>query len=80
MCRRIVGPVAKEKIDFLEPSPIGIGFTEPPLIAHIQAVDLDDDGAAFIRRLDVDQEGDLVDGWPGGFFDERLTEVLGGRS
>jgi len=43
-------------------------------------VDLDDDGAAFIRRLDVDQEGDLVDGWPGGFFDERLTEVLGGRS
>ncbi len=33
-----------------------------------------------MRRLDVDAEGDLVDGWPGGFFDERLAEVLGGRS
>ncbi|MCU0262323.1 MAG: AAA family ATPase [Candidatus Nanopelagicales bacterium] len=42
-------------------------------------VDLDDAGAAFVRRLEVDAEGDLVDGWPGGFFDERLAEVLGGR-
>ena len=33
-----------------------------------------------MRRLEVDAEGDLVDGWPGGFFDERLAEVLGGRS
>jgi hypothetical protein len=41
-------------------------------------VDLDDDGAAFVRRLAVDDEGDLVDGWPGGFFDERLAEVLPG--
>ena len=43
-------------------------------------VDLDDEGAAFVRRLEVDAEGDLVDGWPGGFFDERLAEVLGGRT
>ncbi len=42
-------------------------------------VDLDDQGGAFVRRLDVDDEGDLVDGWPGGFFDERLADVLGGR-
>ncbi len=40
-------------------------------------VDLDDDGAAFVRHLEVDREGDLVDGWPGGFFDDRLAEVLG---
>jgi hypothetical protein len=33
-----------ERIDFLVPSPIGKGFVEPPLIAHIQAVDLDEDG------------------------------------
>ncbi|GAB1451505.1 hypothetical protein MASR2M47_15610 [Draconibacterium sp.] len=33
-----------EKINFLNPAPIGNGFSEPPLIAHIQAVDLDDDG------------------------------------
>jgi hypothetical protein len=41
-------------------------------------VDLDDRGAAFVRRLAVDDDGDLVDGWPGGFFDERLAEVLPG--
>lgn len=43
-------------------------------------VDLHDDGAAFIRRLDVDTSGELVDGWPGNFFDERLDEVLPGLS
>lgn len=41
-------------------------------------VDLDENGAAFVRRLDVDDDGELVDGWPGGFFDERLAEVLPG--
>jgi hypothetical protein len=41
-------------------------------------VDLDDAGAAFVRRLEVDESGELVDGWPGGFFDERLAEVLPG--
>lgn len=41
-------------------------------------VDLHDDGAAFIRRLPVSEQGELVDGWPGGFFDERLLEVLPG--
>lgn len=42
-------------------------------------IDLDDEGTAFVRRLGVDADGDLEDGWPGGFFDERLAEVLGGR-
>jgi hypothetical protein len=28
--------------------------------------------------LEVDREGELVHGWPGGFFDDRLAEVLGG--
>ncbi len=41
-------------------------------------LDLDDEGAAFVRRLEVDSDGELVDGWPGGFFDDRLREVLGG--
>ncbi len=43
-------------------------------------VELDDQGAAFVRRLEVDAEGDLVDGWPGSFFDERLDDVLDGRA
>jgi hypothetical protein len=54
------------------------GALDPADLA-ILYVDLDDAGAAFVRRLEVDAEGDLIDGWPGGFFDERLAEVLGGR-
>jgi hypothetical protein len=55
------------------------GVLDPADLA-ILYVDLDDEGAAFVRRLEVDSAGDLVDGWPGGFFDERLAEVLGGLS
>lgn len=36
--------ITGEKIDFLDQLPIGNGFTEPPLIAHIQTNDLDNDG------------------------------------
>lgn len=50
----------------------------PPDALAILYVDLHDDGAAFVRRLEVDAQGELVDGWPGGFFDERLAEVLPG--
>ncbi len=50
-----------------------------PADVAILYVDLDDEGRAFVRRLEVDADGDLVDGWPGGFFDERLAEVLGSR-
>ena len=39
-------------------------------------VDLHEDGAAHVRRLRVDGDGELVDGWPGSFFDERLDDVL----
>ncbi len=49
-----------------------------PADLAILYVDLDDTGAAFVRRLEVDAYGDLVDGWPGGFFDDRLSEVLPG--
>lgn len=53
------------------------GALDPQDLAVLY-VDLHDDGAAFVRRLEVDREGDLVDGWPGGFFDDRLDEVLSG--
>lgn len=46
---------------------------------NILYVDLLADGAAHVRRLEVDADGELVDGWPGGFFDERLEEVIGTR-
>ncbi len=39
-------------------------------------VDLHDDGDARVRRLRVDADGELLDGWPGSFFDERLDDVV----
>jgi hypothetical protein len=67
------GTLQGEKIDFLERSQIGDAFEEPPLIAHIQAVDLDGDGL-----LDVvlcDDRGNFVS-WirqdPAGTFTERV--------
>ncbi len=53
--------------------------TLDPKDLSILYVDLLADGAAYVRHLEVDASGDLVDGWPGGFFDERLEEVLGQR-
>ena len=65
--------VAGIKIDFLDPMPIGQKFDEPPLISHIQAVDLDDD-----KLLDVvlsDCRGNFVS-WirqnPAGTYTETI--------
>ncbi len=52
------------------------GVLHPDDLA-ILYVDVLADGDAYVRRLDVDSSGELVEGWPGGFFDERLEEVLG---
>ena len=49
-----------------------------PQDVAILYVDMHEDGGAFVRRLEVDRHGELVDGWPGSFFDERLAEVLPG--
>ena len=38
-------------------------------------VDRDTDGAKAIP-LRIDDEGDFIDDWPGGFFPERTTELL----
>ncbi|MEI8082807.1 MAG: DUF3696 domain-containing protein [Actinomycetes bacterium] len=54
------------------------GVIDPQDVA-ILYVDQLADGAAHVRQLDVDSSGELVEGWPGGFFDERLEEVLGRR-
>ena len=63
-----------EKIDFLDRTQIGNEFTEPPQIAHIQAVDLDND-----QLLDVivcDDRGNTVS-WirqcPAGTFTETVV-------
>jgi hypothetical protein len=51
---RLLGEnIVGEKVDFLEPMPIGFEFTEPPLISHIQPVDLDDDGLLDVIVCDA---------------------------
>lgn len=61
------------KIDFLDKKAIGMDFTEPPLIAHIQAVDLDDNG--LLDVLVCDDRGNFVS-WikqdPAGIFTEII--------
>jgi len=62
-----------EKIDFLVQQSIGQGFTEPPLISHIQAVDLDKDG--FLDVVLSDCRGNTVS-WirqnPAGIYTETI--------
>ena len=68
-----------DKIDFLDPLPIGEEFIEPPLIAHIQAVDLDND-----KLLDVilcDDRGNSVSWirqYPAGTYTENIlaSEIM----
>jgi hypothetical protein len=69
----LVENVTGEKIDFLDPVPIGLEFSEPPLIAHIQAVDLDDDKLPDV--IVCDDRGNFVS-WirqePAGTFTESI--------
>ena len=53
------------------------GVLHPDDLA-ILYVEQHEDGAAFLRRLDVDSDGELAGGWPGDFFAERLDELFGG--
>lgn len=62
-----------EKIDFLTPEPIGQKFTEPPLIAHIQAVDLDKD--SLLDVVLCDDKGNFVSWiqqYPAGTYTEKI--------
>lgn len=62
-----------EKIDFLDRQAIGNAFSEPPLIAHIQAEDLDEDGLMDV--IVCDDKGNFVS-WirqhPAGVFTEKI--------
>lgn len=64
---------AGEKIDFLEPVPIGFEFTEPPLISHLQPVDLDGDGLLDVIVCDVhDNFVSWIRQYPEGTFTEII--------
>ena len=62
-----------EKIDFLTPLPIGMKFTEPPLISHLQAVDLDGDG--LLDVIDCDAKNNTINWirqYPAGVYTESI--------
>ena len=39
-------------------------------------VDPQDDGSSTIQKLRLDHEGDFIDEWPDGFFDEGYREIM----
>lgn len=51
----------------ISPDDIGVVFVEP--LTH---------GSRFVE-LRIDEEGDFIDEWPGGFFEESFNEKFGGR-
>ena len=67
--------VTGKKIDFLDPMPIGRKFTDPPLIAHVQPVDLDGDGLMDV--LVCDDRSNFVSWirqYPAGKFTETVLD------
>lgn len=40
-------------------------------------VDQDPEGNASITEIRLDEHGDFLDHWPGGFFDEQFNEIFG---
>ncbi len=62
-----------KKIDFLTSLPIGLKFTEPPLISHLQAVDLDSDG--LLDVIDCDAKNNTINWirqYPVGVYTESI--------
>jgi predicted ATPase len=35
------------------------------------------DGSSIIRTIRLDEDGSMIDEWPGGFFEERYNEMFG---
>lgn len=67
-----------ERIDFLDLMPVGQTFTEPPLISHIQAADLDKDGLLDIIVCDCKSNSvNWIRQYPAGTYSEKvLTDDL----
>lgn len=53
------------------------GSIHPDAVAVLY-VDQDDSGAVTVTRLRLGSEGELLDPWPTGFFDDSLEDILGG--
>lgn len=61
-------------IDFLDPVPIGLAFTDPPFISHVQAVDLDQDGLLDVIVCDCKSNSvNWIRQYPPGTFTETVV-------
>jgi len=62
-----------DKIDFLNLMPVGQTFTEPPLISHVQANDLDGDGLLDIIVCDCKSNSvNWIRQYPAGIYTETV--------
>lgn len=48
-----------------------------PAQVSVVYVDQDTNGHTSVNQLRIDSDGDFLDEWPNGFFDERLDELFG---
>jgi hypothetical protein len=65
--------ISGEKTDFLDPVPIGMEFTEPPQISHVQPIDLDSDG--FLDVIVCDARNNFIS-WIRQWPPEKFTESV----
>jgi len=70
-CLRRIRETAKgvlpEAIPAVTPEDIAVHFVEST------------DSGPRIRRIEIDEDGDFIDEWPGGFFEESYREKFAGR-
>lgn len=55
---------------------IRLGRISPDRVAVLH-VEKSPSGSSIVRRLRLNDEGEFLDEWPGGFFDERIEELFG---
>jgi hypothetical protein len=68
--------ITGEKIDFLDPKQIGHGFTEPPLISHLQVTDLDEDSLLDVLVCDAKSNSiNWIRQYPQGTYTESVLSV-----
>lgn len=60
-----------------EPSEAGHRLKPEDLAVYY--VDMVDGGTKITKRIEIDADGDFIDGWPGGFFEEAYVEKFAGR-
>lgn len=61
---RILRRIREKK---LEPDSVGVLFVSPTKTG------------SYVQQLGIDKDGDFIDEWPGGFFEESFVEKFAGR-